>query len=71
MKKVILRREGRDLVGSYQLAYIDGRFNLQSTINYLLDRNKRFEKNLPHIMADEFYFVDERLKRTSDNIKLE
>lgn len=70
MKKAILRKDGKDLIGSDQLVYIDGRFNLDSTVNYLTERNKRLEKNLPKLVADEFYFVDKNLKRISGNIKI-
>lgn len=61
MKRVILYREGRSILGSDGLLYIDGRFNLISIINYIKDRNKRVEKNFPHKVADGFIFCDERL----------
>ena len=70
MKKIILRRKNKDLSGSDALMYIDGRYNLSSTIRTIIERNNTYKQNFPHKVADSFYFVGERLERTSNNITL-
>ena len=68
MNKIILRNNGSDLIGSDQLMYVDGRKNIHNTINEVIKRNSRFEKNLPNKVCDSFYFVNDRLKRISEDI---
>ena len=68
--KAILRRNGRDLMGSDQLMYIDGRLNVSNAIEAVKQRNNRYKKNFPHKVADSFYFVDDRLNAKSGIITL-
>lgn len=66
MKKVVLLKDGKEILGSDGISHIDGRFNHNSVVNYLLDRNKRYA-NLPHLIATEFYYTDNKYNRTSKN----
>ena len=68
--KAILRRNGKDLMGSDQLIYIDGRLNVSNAIRTVKERNERYKKNFPHKVADSFYFVDDRLNAKSKIITL-
>ena len=65
MKRIILTQKGNDILGSDGLMYTDGRLNINSVKNKVHERNKRFEKNFPHKLADGFYFVGEQLKKIS------
>jgi hypothetical protein len=70
MKKIILKKNGCDLLGSDSLMYVDGRFKLSNVIKEVEKRNKRYSKNFPHKVADSFYFAGERLQRTSPDIAI-
>lgn len=65
MKRIILTQQGSDILGSDGLIYIDGRLNINSVKNKVHERNKRFEKNFPHKLADGFYFAGDHLKKIS------
>ena len=70
MKRIILTQNGSDIIGSDGLMHIDGRFNLESTKREVRSRNKRYEKNFPHLLADGFYFTGERLVQSSSIHKI-
>lgn len=70
MQKIILYRNGESLMGSDQLMNIDGRYNLDSVIRCVEDRNKRFAKNFPNQVADGFRFCDSRLNEYGQIIKI-
>lgn len=70
MGKIILTKKGRDIIGSDGLMYIDGRFNLNSIKLQVIKRNKSYQKNFPHKIADGFYFVSERLVKISNIITI-
>ena len=61
MKKIILYRNGYSIAGSDKLMYIDGRYNLESTKEEVRKRNKRYEKNFSHLLADGFRYCTDRL----------
>jgi hypothetical protein len=68
MKKIILYRNNNSILGSDGLMYIDGRFNINSTINEVKKRNERYFKNFPHKMADGFRFCSDRLVENGEMI---
>lgn len=70
MKRVILYIDDISILGSDGLLHIDGRFNLESTKEYIRNRNKRVEKNLPKLVCNGFRFCDERLKEFGNIVKL-
>jgi hypothetical protein len=61
-KRILLIREGKEILGSDGLMHIDGRLSLDSVKEKVRERNKRYEKNFPHKICDSFYFVGERLE---------
>lgn len=61
MKKIILYRNGYSLLGSDQLMYVDGRYNLESTKEEVRKRNKRYEKHFNHLIEDGFRYCTDRL----------
>ena len=70
MKRLILTIDNKDILGSDGLMYIDGRLNLNSIKQRVKQRNEKYMKNFPHKIADGFYFVNERLNKTSNTINL-
>lgn len=65
-----LQKENEDMLGSDSLMYIDGRLSVSNAIEAVRKRNDSYRKNFPHLIADSFYFVDERLNAKSKIIKL-
>lgn len=70
MKMIQLYRNGKPLLGTIGRMYIDGRFNLSSTINAIHERNSRKEKNFPHEIATHFRYLDNRFKEYGDLISI-
>lgn len=70
MQRIILTKQGEDILGSDGLMYVDGRLNLSNVIEKVKERNKRYSKNFPHKVADGFYKAGERLKQVSPIIEL-
>ena len=68
--KIILKINGSDIIGSDSLFYVDGRLTLSNMISKVIERNNSFKKNFPHKIADSFYFVDDRMKRISQDIRI-
>lgn len=68
MTKIILTIDGRDILGSDGLMYIDGRKNLYNQILEVKKRNKTYAKNFPNKVANGFYKVNDRLQRISSTI---
>lgn len=56
MKLAQLYQNGQRMLATDGRMYIDGRFNLQSAIQAVRDRNSRFKKNFPHKIADAFEY---------------
>ena len=67
--KVILFRDKKEILGSDGLMKIDGRYNLSSIRQTIIDRNKRVVKNFPNEVADAYAICDERLNYKNENIK--
>lgn len=70
MKKIILYRNGESLMGTDQLMNINGRYNLDSIVRLVEERNARFAKNFPNKVADGFRFCDDRLNEYGGIIKI-
>ena len=60
MKKIRLYRNGNAILGSDGVMHIDGRLGINRTLTEVQNRNKRYKKNFPHLIADSFYFTDKR-----------
>lgn len=69
MARVILVRNGQDLVGSDALLHVDGRLSISNVTEFIHKENLR-RVNFPHNIATEFYYVGERLERISINYEL-
>lgn len=67
--KVILFRDKKEILGSDGLMKIDGRYNLSSIRQSIIDRNKRYVKNFQHLVADAYVICDNNLKYNDNNIK--
>ena len=67
--KVILFRDKKEILGSDGLMKIDGRYNLSSIRQTIIDRNKRVVKNFPNKVADAFVICDNNLNYNNNNIK--
>lgn len=67
--KVILFRDKKEILGSDGLMKIDGRYNLSSIRQTIIDRNKRVVKNFPHEVADAYAICDNNLNYNNNNIK--
>ena len=48
---------------------VDGRFNQSSIRQSIIDRNKRYVKNFPHLVSDAFVICDNNLNYNDNNIK--
>jgi hypothetical protein len=70
MRKIILTINNVDIIGSDGLLYVDGRYNIESIKEFIRARNYRLKKNFPHKVCDGFYFVNDRLERTSKTFTL-
>jgi len=68
--KAILRKNGKDLLGSDGLIYIDGRISVMGAMNTVKKINENRLKNFPHKVADSFYFVGKNLNSISAIINL-
>jgi len=53
MKILQLFKDGSEIIASDGIMYVDGRFNMNSIINEVYDRNSKM-KNFPHKIADSF-----------------
>lgn len=71
MTKIILTIDGKDILGSDGLMYIDGRKNLYNQIMEIKERNKTYAKNFPNKIANGYYKVNDRLERVSSTITFE
>ena len=67
--KVILFRDKKEILGSDGLMKIDGRYNLSSIRQTIIDRNKRVVKNFPNKVADAYVICDNNLNYNDNNIK--
>ncbi len=54
MKILQLYKEGKQIIATDGIMNVDGRLNISSIKREVIDRNKRFEANFPHKIADSF-----------------
>lgn len=62
MKIIQLFKDGKEIIATDGIMYIDGRFNSHSIQRAVIDRNARFAKNFPHKIADSFAVYRSDLK---------
>lgn len=70
MKKIFLTIDNVRILGSDGLLYVDGRYNIGSIKELIRARNYRLKKNFPHKVCNGFYFVNDKLERTSKTYTL-
>lgn len=61
MKTIQLFKDGKELLGSDGIMYIDGRYNLTSIKSEVRKRNQRYARNFPHKIADSFAIYRDRI----------
>ena len=61
MKTLQLFKDGRELLGSDGIMYVAGRFNMASIRNRVRERNKSYQVNFPHKIADSFAIYRDRI----------
>ena len=49
-----LKQNEQNIIASDGIMFVDGRLGLSKVIEEVKKRNKRFEKNFPHKIADAF-----------------
>lgn len=54
MKKLQLFKDGREIIASDGIMYVDGRLNLSNIRISVINRNKSYAKNFPHKIANQF-----------------
>lgn len=52
--KLQLYRNGAPIMGSDGILTVDGRSNVYTWRTNVMQRNRRYEKNFPHLIADGF-----------------
>ena len=67
--KILLFRNNQRIIGSTGFMNVDGRYNLSSIRQSIIDRNKRYVKNFQHLVADAFVICDNNLNYNNNNIK--
>lgn len=51
---VQLFRDGKEIIASDGIMYIDGRINAYNVRQKVLERNQRYSKNFPHKVCDSY-----------------
>jgi hypothetical protein len=54
MKTLQLFWEGKEMIASDGIMYVDGRFGLNRIKSEVMNRNIRMTKNFPHMVCDSF-----------------
>lgn len=54
MKTLQLFKDGKEILGSDGIMYVDGRLNPGNVKREVIERNKHYKKNYPHRLADAF-----------------
>ena len=67
--KILLFRNNQRIIGSTGFMNVEGRYNLSSIRQSIIDRNKRVVKNFPHEVADAYVICDNNLNYNDNNIK--
>lgn len=61
MKTIQLFKDGKEIIASDGIMYVDGRYNLNSIRREVIARNGRYAKNFPHKLADSFAIYSGRI----------
>ena len=61
MKLLQLFKDGKQLLGSDGILYVDGRFNAQSIKLAVIERNKKYNAYFQHKIADSFSIYNGRI----------
>lgn len=61
MKTLQLFKAGKEIIATDGIMHVDGRFNISSIKREVTARNKRFEANFPHKLADSFAVYQSRI----------
>lgn len=64
MKILQLFKDGKELLGSDGIMYIDGRFSNANIYREVRARNNRFAQNFPHKIADQYALYTGRIGST-------
>lgn len=54
MKTLQLFKQGKEILGSDGIMYVDGRLNATNIRREVVKRNERYAKNFPHRLADSY-----------------
>ena len=68
-KTLVLLKDGKEILGSDGVMYVDGRLNIHSIKEAVKARNKSLVRNFPHKVCDSFGICTSRLNY-SNVIKL-
>lgn len=52
--KIQLFKDGKEIIASDGIMYVDGRLNAYNVRQKVVERNKRFAKNFPNKVCDSF-----------------
>jgi hypothetical protein len=61
MKTLQLFRDGKEILASDGIMYVDGRFNHRNIVKAVNERNTRYAKNFPHKIATSFSIYANRI----------
>ncbi len=61
MKYIQLFKDGSEIIASDGIMLADGRFNIGSIKQLVINRNNRFKTNFPHKVADSFAIYSGRI----------
>ena len=61
MKVIQLFKDGKEIIATDGIMYVDGRFNMFNVKNAVRNRNERFRVNFPHKIADSFAVYSNRI----------
>lgn len=64
MKTLQLFRDGKEILGSDGIMYVDGRFNHYNIVTSVIERNNSYAKNFPHKVATSFAIYNGRIGGT-------
>jgi len=68
MKLLQLYKDGKELIGSDGIMYVDGRFSLDSINREVKARNDRYRKNFPHCVANAWSILNRSYVKSTQRI---